>query len=122
MAEFIQLTHVEGTPLILRASLIYCVKLDSDKITRVEGCREPSVGYSYRVKESPAEVLALLAGEGKAEGIEDVVSALHRFTGPAKGDAEVLIEDKSNAVRITAGGLRKVLRLVAYFDGRKTDA
>ena len=118
MAEFIQLTHVEGTPLILRASLIYCVKLDSDKITRVEGCREPSVGYSYRVKESPAEVLALLAGEGKADGIWDVVKKL-RFVR----DDAALRKAAAAATEITlVMRFDQLDRLVAYFDGRKTDA
>lgn len=120
MAEFIQLTHVEGTPLILRASLIYCVKLDSDKITRVEGCREPSVGYSYRVKESPSEVLSLLAGEreGKAEGIQDVVDRARKMLSwydadPQDGDGMQI--DGMAAGSLAVGDLR---RLVAYFDGR----
>lgn len=54
-------------------------------------------------------------GEGKAEGIEDVVEKLRRVACvyDRYGDEVVCFGS------VTAGDLR---RLVAYFDGRKTDA
>ena len=116
MAEFIKLTHIDTSELWIRASAIDSIWVATGGATIVNLARDTD----FHVRESPAEVLALLAGEreGKEEGIQDVVEKLrvdiaawNRHVG--RRDWCVL------EGRITVTDLE---RLVAYFDGRKTDA
>lgn len=112
---FVKLTS-HNAPVWIRAEAITAIRPGADaKDTLIQfGSHE---NYYY-VKESPAEVLALLAGEGKADGIWDVVKKL-RFVR----DDAALRKAAAAATEITlVMRFDQLDRLVAYFDGRKTDA
>ena len=117
MAEtrFVVLTHVDGRAVLLPVGPDFrCDELSGGHGNGVTGVP----GATVFVRESPAEVLALLAGEGKADGIWDVVKKL-RFVR----DDAALRKAAAAATEITlVMRFDQLDRLVAYFDGRKTDA
>ena len=115
MAEqFVKLTDMRGNPMLIPRADIRYVSVTEDGRTCVS---HPWPLNPWHVKESPSEVLALLAGE-KPDGIEDVVEKLRVDIAAWKrhvGRMDWCVLEG----RITVTDLEK---LVAYFDGRKTDA
>lgn len=76
MAEFIKLTHIDTSELWIRASAIDSIWVATGGETIVNLARDTD----FHVRESPAEVLALLGGtaDGGGEEIKGVVEKIRR--------------------------------------------
>lgn len=124
-SEFVKLRSVEGLSLWVRCSAVVAVSEvpDDTPVGRSGVCTrvEISAETFLDVRESPAEVLALLNGKAEVPGeVRSVVQKLKAaFDGLPCGLDRNLVWFAGEDRHVTTGELRTLVDwLVSYFDGK----